>query len=997
MKKSFFFLILLSFFYSHLSAKENTIHNQFRGCIGEVSKYQLKNQDKIPIKLIEVDVNNYRKWTVNSIRILTSRYRYVEEGFKKRFKGKVTVTYENDSKCIFDARIRHSGDEKDHISLLDNSITQSLDIHLNNGNIRGITKFKLLRPKVRGILEDEIFITEVLRSLNYIAPRTIKVPARVNTIKTTMLFQEKAAKEMLEFNNRREGPFFEGDERFFFKEVDALEDNQLSGWSIGVVPLMNKNAKFMLSKQVNSKIATKSLGNRNLSLGSKEKLNLIYLYFSSRFQDDQNKFNYMEYDLDNSLLALNNKRNIKRLDEYNLFIQAVNGHHGLAINNRKFFWNSIENYFEPINYDSNPNISLSINPGSVRLPISDLFLESFRSLENKLVSLDVNNLEKNLRLSGLEEFDQTKIKSKISQIIKNIKQLEENYLKLDKNLIEHNKFKVVDDIVQNYNNNLKKSGVDAFLISYNKKNEEFNKCQVFLENCEILNISDNNLVNLLEGRLSINKKPYQYLGKNLDFNNFFKANFKNEIKIENTKIYHNIGTDITYEKNNKLIKINQRIPGSKVIFLNGILKDIKIIYSGIKTGEKSNINSKDFTYTYPNDENGLTGCVTFANLNLEKVDIEANGSTCEDTINLINVHGNIDKISIKNSFSDALDFDFSKVNIKNINISNAMNDCVDFSSGVYSLNKLEVQNCGDKALSIGEKSLVTLSDINVKNANIGIASKDSSIAEINNVNIENLKTCLAAYNKKQEYNGGIIEINNLSCSKYYKKADLDDESKIIVNGKSLVNYEYGSIYDPENLKISEVNGEAIIGNLIKDFENLNEDKTINVVVEIPKGSNKKWEVSKISGSLVREFYMGKPRLIDYGAYPVNYGMIPQTVLPARLAGDGDPLDVIIFGEKLTQGKIVKVRPVGVMRMKDSGEQDDKILAVPLSQDYKNIKKLDDLEKFKPQKLSEVIKWFESYKGQNIIEFKRLDKIDEAYKMINQSNRYYKRYGIRPRS
>ena len=167
-------------------------------------------------------------------------------------------------------------------------------------------------------------------------------------------------------------------------------------------------------------------------------------------------------------------------------------------------------------------------------------------------------------------------------------------------------------------------------------------------------------------------------------------------------------------------------------------------------------------------------------------------------------------------------------------------------------------------------------------------------------------------------------------------------------------------------------------------------------MEIPKGSNKKWEVSKISGSLVREFYMGKPRLIDYGAYPVNYGMIPQTVLPARLAGDGDPLDVIIFGEKLTQGKIVKVRPVGVMRMKDSGEQDDKILAVPLSQDYKNIKNLGDLEKFKPQKLSEVIKWFESYKGQNIIEFKRLDKIDEAYKMINQSSRYYKKYGIRSR-
>ena len=116
---------------------------------------------------------------------------------------------------FFDARIRHSGDEKDHIALLDNAITQSLDIHLKNGHIRGITKFKLLRPKARGILEDEIFITEILRNINFIAPRTIKVNARVNTLTTTMLFQEKAAKEMLEFNNRREGPIFEGDERFF--------------------------------------------------------------------------------------------------------------------------------------------------------------------------------------------------------------------------------------------------------------------------------------------------------------------------------------------------------------------------------------------------------------------------------------------------------------------------------------------------------------------------------------------------------------------------------------------------------------------------------------------------------------------------------------------------------------------------------------------------------------------------------------------------------------
>ena len=247
-KKILTFTIFFSLIFSSVFSKENNLNNQFRGCDNATRDASVYNLNAVPIKLIEVDTKNYRKWTVNGIRILTNRYRYVEERYKKRFDGIVSITYENNIHCIFDARIRHSGDEKDHISLLNNSITQSLDIHLKNGNIKGITKFKLLRPKARGVLEDEIFLTEVLRNLNYLAPRTIKVNARVNRITTTMLFQEKAAKEMLEYNNRREGPFFEGDERFFFEKVEKLEDNNISGWSIGVVDLMNQNAKYMLAK-----------------------------------------------------------------------------------------------------------------------------------------------------------------------------------------------------------------------------------------------------------------------------------------------------------------------------------------------------------------------------------------------------------------------------------------------------------------------------------------------------------------------------------------------------------------------------------------------------------------------------------------------------------------------------------------------------------------------------------------------------------------------------
>ena len=785
MKKIFFFTIFFSLTLSTINAKENKFSDQFRGCKGQLSENFIHNQDKLKIKKIEIDTKNYRKWTVNGIRILTNRYRYVDDRYKKRFDSIVSVIFEDNTKCVFDARVRHSGDEKDHISLLENSITQSLDIHLKNGNIRGITKFKLLRPRARGILEDEIFLTEILRNLNFIAPRTVKVFARVNRLETTMLFQEKAAKEMLEFNKRREGPFFEGDERFFFKKVDKLEDNHISGWSIGVVDLMNQNAKHMLAKQVNSEIILKSRGHKLMSLDSTSKLNFIYLYFASRFQDKLNKFNYMEYDLDNSLLALFDKSKTLKLDEYNLLIQAVNGHHGLAVNNRKFFWNSIENYFEPINYDSNANIDLGIAPGQVRLPISKEFFSSFQSLRGKLKNLDTKKLIVNLRLSGLE-INKKEIDKKINQIIKNIDQLEENYLNLDKDLIEHNRYKKIEEIAENYKKNLKKSEIDITLIKYDTNDEKFNKCENFLENCEFFNISEENLSTLLEGGLILKKKPYQYYGTSSNLENFNKSNFENFIKLNDTEIYFNNGIKFNYDEPNNLININQTISGAKILFFGGNLINKKIIFqSEISILDKKNNVVKELKNYSSTDVNGLTGCLTFSNMALEKVSIQAIGSTCEDTVNLINVSGSLRDINIENSYSDALDIDFSNVKINSIVISNSGNDCVDFSLGRYFVDDLNLNKCGDKGISIGEKSFAELKKLEVTSADIGLASKDSSITIVHNSLFNSLNTCVSAYNKKQEFDGSIAKIKNLKCKNFQTKIELDSRSKIIEEKRSL--------------------------------------------------------------------------------------------------------------------------------------------------------------------------------------------------------------------
>mgnify|MGYP007000439850 len=69
---------------------------------------------------------------------------------------------------------------------------------------------------------------------------------------------------------------------------------------------------------------------------------------------------------------------------------------------------------------------------------------------------------------------------------------------------------------------------------------------------------------------------------------------------------------------------------------------------------------------------------------------------------------------------------------------------------------------------------------------IGLASKDSSITIIKNSLFKNLNTCVSAYNKKQEFDGGIVKFSNLKCKKFQKKIEIDSRSKV-VEEKTILN------------------------------------------------------------------------------------------------------------------------------------------------------------------------------------------------------------------
>ncbi|MBQ3013668.1 MAG: inorganic diphosphatase [Clostridia bacterium] len=122
------------------------------------------------------------------------------------------------------------------------------------------------------------------------------------------------------------------------------------------------------------------------------------------------------------------------------------------------------------------------------------------------------------------------------------------------------------------------------------------------------------------------------------------------------------------------------------------------------------------------------------------------------------------------------------------------------------------------------------------------------------------------------------------------------------------------------------------------------------IIEIPKGSKCKYELDKSTGLLKLDRI-----LYTSTHYPANYGFIPRTY-----ADDGDPLDVLVLcSEAIYPMTMMRVYPIGVMRMLDGGKMDDKIIAVPVSDPtYAGIDSIDSLP---PHIFDEMMHFFSVYK------------------------------------
>lgn len=157
-------------------------------------------------------------------------------------------------------------------------------------------------------------------------------------------------------------------------------------------------------------------------------------------------------------------------------------------------------------------------------------------------------------------------------------------------------------------------------------------------------------------------------------------------------------------------------------------------------------------------------------------------------------------------------------------------------------------------------------------------------------------------------------------------------------------------------------------------------EVVYAVIEIPKGSRNKYEYDKDMEAFALDRVLYSPFI-----YPAEYGIIPQT-----LYDDGDPMDILVLMEQPTfPGCVIESRPIGIMRMIDGGDQDDKILAVPLHDPrYGEVKDIDDVPS---HLLKEIEHFFKEYK---FLEGKSTEVLgweiaDKAFEAVEHSIELYK--------
>ena len=678
------------------------------------NKAYFQNQNYQYIKNVEIRILNSQGWNQNLFEAFVYEGEVIKNQFKKNFKSKLKFNFSDESHCEFNARIRINGDWKDHLKIKNGTIFSSLDIRLTDGNIFGITEFKLFIPETRNS-DNEIFTATLFSELGFISPRTFYIDAQVNeAFNQRYIFQEKFRKEMIEFNGYKEGPLIQVNDKTRWEENEALVlDSEARPIYFGYI---TNDTWLERSKE-------------NIIIGN----NALYGF--------NEIINSIEYSLYYPTIE-----NIKEVSSFDAAIFASSSNHAYDLINRKFLYDALNKYYIPVYYDGNSEVLNKNNTFELtRDSIKSVIATGATSLLNKK-QVDANQFTEILNMRGLF-LDEEEVNNYLERFYNNLEKISKmSDINLNQSLLNMESNKKYKDIYQYIR--VTYSLFENF-ITIENSDLNFKICNDKLLDCV-------NLF-LINEFIDSDKSISEY--KFIPSNEIITENISKDNLYEGIEIININNTEIKIDDDLKKIELNFYAPNQRVV-IQGEQQKEAILDKWTITAKSTDI------FSVPsNDIFGLTGCVNLINLELKNINISTKDLSCEDSVNIIRSSGEIENVFINNSVSDGLDIDFSQIAIRNVEIINSGNDCLDLSYGRYKFINVFSQKCVDKGVSIGEASVVEFENLEINNTKTGLVVKDSSNVLVSNLEVKNSETCYAFYRKKQEFIQPVIEFENYLCDR----------------------------------------------------------------------------------------------------------------------------------------------------------------------------------------------------------------------------------------
>ena len=796
--------------------------------LSKIENLVLSNFSKAEKIVIDIKYKNYqsirndRDFGLKNIRLRDDDVRWV--------KAKLSS---NDIKS--DIKIRLKGTHADHWS---HPFKWSFKVKtIDKSRIFGLENFSIQSPSTASYLNEWLFM-KALKEEGLISHRIKFLDVILNGDNYGVYtFIENASKELIENNNRREGPIIAFNKDFWIEEMN--NSNNISA--------NDPHQNFWRSKITPVKFDEELIGTEQETYLNKA------IFLLESFRDNKLKPNEV-FDT-NQLATL-------------MALRAIFGSAEFDTNDLKFYYNPITNLLEPISREVHSAHKIFYYYSSWLFDTEKLvtpwhkyflnllykdkkFKEKFyseldrltsQSYIDELIKKNKDEFEKNKdileinypakEVFSLSEFQKTK--EFIRNSLNPLSSLNANLHAIDKNEITINVSNInalpleIIGIKLSQTNEIK---LKKYIYLDGKKENEPFKQNLIKIKCEKVECSKNDIRNytLLYKILSqkeIKSSSIDFWSNSKEFETFHSK--KNDIKnLESLAFIEIKENNIFFKKGKIIIKNRIIVPEDYNLIINsetevvfedegGIVSFSPIFINGkknnpviIKAESNNNITGNNILIINAKKQSKIqnaifknlssppldSGIGLMGSLNFYQSDVEIsntqflNNSAGDDYLNIIRSIFTIRDSYFENAYSDALDVDFSKGEIINTIFDKSGNDAVDFSGSNVKLENININQAGDKAVSVGEKSIVKIKKINITNSKIGLASKDSSVLEAENVLINNVDIGAAAYIKKSEYGPANIKINEIKILNFRKKYIAQEKSEISINNNPIKYYD----------------------------------------------------------------------------------------------------------------------------------------------------------------------------------------------------------------